>query len=289
MKASTLYSTIVSAPLALAVKPPSIQDMKLTWYDAFKGCSGCGPSLDDWEYRLNINTNNEHQTYTNSNKNVQLSGGDTLQLVPWKSKNGEWTSGRIETLESWTPEPGKQLRWQASIRMGDDANRQGMWPAFWMMGDAVRHGTEWPMCGELDIFEQVNGVMEGHGTAHCSQEQGGICDEPNGRGMSVPIPNNDFHQWSLQIDRTSENWQTETIEWSRDSTPFHKLSGSDIGDEGVWSTLAHSPFFVILNVAVGGSWPVSSLNTKTFSLPAEKRLILYRANLMRPPTTAMAT
>ena len=266
MKTSLFCSALVGAPLALCVKPPSIQGMKLTWHDPFEGCAGCDPNLDEWEYRLNSTTNNERQMYTDSNKNAQLSGGDTLQLVPWKDENGDWTSGRVETLDSWAPEPGKRLRWQAGIRMGEEANRQGMWPAFWMLGDAVRHGTEWPMCGELDIFEQVNGIMTGYGTVHCAQEQGGPCNEPQGRGLSIPIPSNDFHQWSLEVDRTSMHWETETIRWSMNGIPFHTLSGAEIGDEGVWSTLAHSPFFMILNVAVGGFWPVSDLNFKLLSL-----------------------
>ena len=268
MKPSLFYSTLVAAPWAFAVKPPSIQDMKLVWHDAFEGDAGSPPNSDEWDYRKDSNTNNERQTYTDSNKNAQLSGGDTLQLVPWKDKNGDWTSARVETFDSWAPEPGKRLRWQAGIRMGQESHRQGMWPAFWMMGDAVRNGVEWPRCGELDIFEQVNGLMEGYGTVHCAQEEGGPCNEPAGRGLSVPIPSNDFHQWSLEIDLSSNNWETETIQWSMDGNPFHTLSGLDIGDEGIWSTLAHSPFFMILNVAVGGNWPVSDSNTKLLS-PSE--------------------
>ncbi|KFH41490.1 Glucan endo-1,3-beta-glucosidase A1-like protein [Hapsidospora chrysogenum ATCC 11550] len=255
MKASVLYGALVAAHMALAIKAPSIKGMKTAWHDDFHGCAGCSPNLDEWEFRLDINHNNELQTYTNTNKNVQLSGGQTLQIVPWKDERGRWTSGRIETLESWAPEPGKKLRWQAGIRMGDDANRKGMWPAFWMLGDAVRHGTDWPRCGELDIFEQVNGVMEGYGTIHCDRENGGVCDEPNGRGAAVPIPNNEFHSWALEVDRTSGDWKTETITWFMDGNPFHRQSGADIGDEGVWSTLAHSPFYMILNIAVGGNWP----------------------------------
>lgn len=141
--------------------------------------------------------------------------------------------------------------------MGVSAERQGMWPAFWMMGDAVRQGTNWPMCGELDIFEQVNGIMEGHGTVHCGQEQGGVCNEPMGRGKARPISDNEFHSWALHVDRTSGDWRTETIKWEMDGVPFHTLTGAEIGDEGIWSTLAHAPFYMILNVAVGGSWPVS--------------------------------
>jgi len=255
MRTFTLGVFLASALQAYAIKPPSIDGMGLTWYDDFDGCAGCELDLDEWEYRLYLEHNKELQEYTDSNKNAQLSGGDTLQLVPWKDNKGEWTSARVETLDSWTPQPGKKLRWQASLRMGDASARQGIWNAFWLLGDSVRHGTEWPMCGELDAFEQVNGIMEGHGTVHCGDEAGGICDEPNGLGASVAMPDNDFHDWAVEIDRASDDWKTETISWMMDGNSFHKVSGSDVNDEHVWATLAHSPFFMIFNVAVGGTWP----------------------------------
>lgn len=255
----SLFATLLTAVTVQAIHPPSVQGMKAIWKDTFEGCGGCDPNLDEWTVALDIDTNGEHQRYTTDNRNIQLSGGDTLQLVPWKDTNtGDWSSGRVETKESWNAQPGKSLRWQASIRMGESAQRKGMWPAFWMLGDAVRQGTDWPMCGELDIFEQVNGDMQGHGTVHCAQEEGGVCNAPSGRGKTIAIPDNGFHTWALHVDRTSRDWRSETIEWRMDGQPFHTLTGSDIGDEGIWSSLAHSPFYVILNVAVGGNWPVSS-------------------------------
>ncbi len=49
------------------------------------------------------------------------------------------------------------------IRFGSNAqgNKQGMWPAFWMLGESIHHGTPWPQCGELDIMERVNGGFSG--------------------------------------------------------------------------------------------------------------------------------
>ena len=256
MKASIICGALAATPLALAVKAPSVEGMKVIWSDDFNGCSGCDPNMDEWELRMHIDHNNELQEYTQSVKNTQLSGGDTLQLVPWRDDNGEWTSARIETLDAWEPKEGKKLRWQASFRMGDDANKQGIWPAFWMLGDGVRHGTDWPLCGELDIYEQVNGIMEAHGTVHCGEsDEGGPCNEPSGLGTSTAIPDNDWHDWSLQIDRTTGDWTTESISWMRDGETFHTVTGGQIGDEGVWATLAHSPYMMIFNIAVGGDWP----------------------------------
>jgi beta-glucanase (GH16 family) len=250
---------LLAMPFVQAIKGPSVEGMKIIWQDDFSGSAGASPDAKTWNIARDTNTNNELQDYTSSNANIQISGGDTLQLVPWKdSKNGAWTSGRVETKGSWAPAPGKKLRVAAGLRMGSAANQKGMWPAFWMLGDAMRHGTQWPLCGELDIFEQVNGDGIAHGTVHCGTENGGVCNEPLGRGSSTQLGDDDFHTWSLVIDRTSGNWQTETIEWARDGVPFNKLSGAELGDEGIWSTIAHSPMYILLNVAVGGIWPVSN-------------------------------
>lgn len=205
-----------------------------------------------------MRTNNEAQTYTTSNQNLQLSGGDTVQLVPLKSPTGEWTSARIESKATFTPARGKLTQFEAAIRFGDSpaAQKQGVWPAFWLLGDAIHHGTPWPLCGELDIMETVNGLPTAYGTTHCGNgDQGGPCNEPIGRGATVALPDNGWHTWTLQIDRTNGgDWRGEVIRWLVDGRVFHQMSGADVADEGIWATLAHSPMFVILNVAVGGNW-----------------------------------
>jgi len=207
----------------------------------------------------NINSNNEAQKYTTSNQNLQLSGGDTMQFVPRKSSSGQWTSGRIESRQAFTPARGRVTMMEARIRFGDNPqqNKQGIWPAFWMLGDSLRHGTGWPACGEIDIMERVNGLDTGYGTVHCGQFPGGACNEPTGRGGAVHIPDNNWHTWTVRIDRTaaSGNWRDELIQWLYDGQVYNTLRGADIGVEGVWGTLAHSPVYLLLNLAVGGDWP----------------------------------
>jgi beta-glucanase (GH16 family) len=167
-----------------------------------------------------------------------------------------WTSGRIESTHTFTPQPGKLTRAEAAIRFGDNpiSNKQGMWPAFWMLGDVLRNGGHWPACGELDIFEAVNGQLTGYGTAHCDVYPGGICNESNGIGGNIGIPDQGFHTWRIEIDRRDGNWAAQTITWFRDGEQFHQISGSRIGNANIWATLAQSPLYFILNVAVGGGW-----------------------------------
>ncbi|RYP03720.1 hypothetical protein DL764_004944 [Monosporascus ibericus] len=245
--------------LAAAIAPPRMEGMNELWSERFEGPAGASPDRAVWNIMDSINTNNEVQTYTTSNQNLQISGGGTIQFVPRKSpKDGHWTSGRIETVGSWTPEPGKVTKLAASILLGTNsgANKQGMWPAFWALGDAMRHGTEWPMAGEIDIFEQVSGTPKAHGTVHCGNMGGGPCNEPVGRGMDTELPADGvFHEYAVNIDRTNEDWRAQTITWTLNGKSFYVLTGAEINDAPVWSTLAHSPLYLLLNLAVGGDWP----------------------------------
>lgn len=133
--------------------------------------------------------------------------GSTLQLVPRKDSStvGGWTSGRLESQYIFTPQAGQVTRVEASIRLGNNPqwNKQGIWPAFWILGDSLRHGGSWPSCGEIDILESINGLATGYGTLHCDIIPGGVCNEGGGIGGSVNITNpNEFHTWRLEIDRT---------------------------------------------------------------------------------------
>jgi len=255
---SLLQSLLLPALVAGGVVP-NYGGLNLLWSDSFLGSAGSGVDQSKWNVAdVKMNNNGELQTYTPSSRNLQISGGGTVQLVPWRDGGGAWTSGRIESKASFTPAPGRLTRVEGALRLGGHApgNKQGLWPAFWLMGDAVRRGTPWPLCGELDIMEQRNGEGVAFGTAHCGPSaDGGICNEPVGRGTTTPIPSGDFHAWAVQWDRRPGAWWDESITWLRDGQPYFALRGADIGDEGTWATLAHSPYYILLNVAVGGAFP----------------------------------
>ncbi|KAH8591801.1 beta-glucanase [Bisporella sp. PMI_857] len=245
--------------LVSAIAPPNIDGFSIIWSDDFAGSAGSSPNDALWTIAQNIDTNNEIQVYTTSNQNIQISGGQTIQFVPRKAPSGQWTSGRIETKESFTPSPGKSMIIQGSIALGTNPTdlKQGIWPAFWTLGDAMRHGTDWPRCGELDIMEQVNGINTAYGTAHCGDMPGGICSEPIGRQATTEIPSDGFHTWAIKIDRTNDDWTQQCVTWTLDGQEYNRLTGAAVGDEATFATLAHSPLYILLNVAVGGNWPGS--------------------------------
>lgn len=259
-----VLATIVSlAAVATAWDAPQYAGLDLDWQATFAGSAGTLPDTGDWNIVTgDLNVNGELEVYTSDSRNLQLSGGSTLQLVPWRDSSASkgWTSGRIESTYTFTPQPGKVTRVEASIRFGDSPieNKQGIWPAFWLLGDSLRHGVKWPGCGELDILETVNGQLRGYGTAHCDVYPGGICDETNGIGNNIEIPDQSWHTWRIEIDRRNGDWTGQTITWFQDDRQYHQISGSRIGNADVWATLAQSPLYFILNVAVGGGW-VSTL------------------------------
>lgn len=250
---------LVLSRLVSAWDAPQYSGFTQLWQETFSSAAGTSPNGNNWNIVTgDLGVNGELETYTSSSRNLQCSGGGTLQIVPWRdgsARNG-WTSGRIESRYAFTPPAGRVSMGEAQIRFGSSAvsNKKGIWPAFWILGDSIRHGTGWPACGELDIMETVNGQLTGYGTVHCDVYPGGICNESNGIGGSIGIPNQDWHTWRIRFDRTAGNWQGETITWYMDGQQFHQVSGSRIGNENVWNSLCHSPLYFILNVAVGGDW-----------------------------------
>ncbi len=70
----------------------------------------------------------------------------------------------------------------------------------------------------------------------------------------MSIPSQDWQVWRIIWDRTPSDWRAQTITWYMNGQQFQQLSGNLINDQAVWNSLAASPMFFILNVAVGGSW-----------------------------------
>ncbi|GAP88237.1 putative glycosyl hydrolase family 16 [Rosellinia necatrix] len=246
----------LAATSVVAEGIPGYGGYSAVWQENFNGAAGSLVNEGNWNIiERSQNANNEWQTYTRSNKNHQLSGGATLQIVP-QNNNGAWTSARLESKYVFTPADGRRTIIEAKIRFGNNAevNKQGIWPAFWLLGDSIRHGTPWPQCGEVDILERVSGHPTGYGTVHCDVAPGGICNEFNGIGGTTSIPDNGWHTWRVVFDRTPD-WTGESITWYKDGGQFMQVTGGRIGNQNVWNSLATTPQYIILNVAVGGDFP----------------------------------
>ncbi|KAF8857760.1 glycoside hydrolase family 16 protein [Acephala macrosclerotiorum] len=238
---SALFTT------TLATAPEPNNGFNIIWSDDFSGSS---LDMTKWDYYLGQGPNNEQEIYTNG-ENCKLSGSGSLLITP-ENNNGQWTSCRIESLPSFQAKAGGQIIVQSRFKLGSPGTQlQGIWPAFWSLGEAVRHGTQWPACGEIDTFENINGGALGAGTLHC----GGACHDPTGLSASMAFDYDTFHTWAHSIDLRNGDWRQQSITWYMDGQAYHVLHGSDVGDQGSWAATAQAGMFITLNVAVGGSWP----------------------------------
>lgn len=149
--------------------------------DDFNGAKGTGPSTSSWIYDMGHSYpgadapadwgTGEIEDYTNSASNIQQNGKGGLQIIPRKSSSGAWTSARIETVQTDFEAPkGGKMKVQASIKLPNVTPSDGLgyWPAFWMLGGAFRGNySNWPMIGEIDIMETINGAAYINQGIHC--------------------------------------------------------------------------------------------------------------------------
>ncbi|MEV7144096.1 MULTISPECIES: glycoside hydrolase family 16 protein [Streptomyces] len=221
----------------------------VTFQDTFDGAAGSAPNSSKWQIETGDNVNNhERQYYTAGNNNAKLDGQGHLVIEARRENPNnyqcwygrcEYTSARLNTSGKFTTTYG---RVEARLKV---PRGQGMWPAFWMLGNDIGQ-VGWPNSGEIDIMENV-GFEPGtvHGTLHGPgySGSGGI-----GAGYSLPGGQafaDAFHTFAV-------DWSPERITWSVDGTVYQTRTPADLGGRQ-W--VFNKPFFLILNLAVGGYWP----------------------------------
>ncbi len=254
---------IGSAP-ATPSGPTSGVDPKvwtLTWADEFNAPS-VSPDPAKWGYDMGGGGygNAELQYYTNRPENVATDADGHLVITAIKETlpgSGCWygacryTSGRILTKNLFTQEYG---RFEASMKLPAG---QGMWPAFWMQGDATGSaGTAWPNRGELDIMENIGrepGTV--HGSLHGPGYSGG-----NSITGSYTLPAG--QQFSDAFHTFAVEWDPNQIRWYVDNTLYQTRTRADLPAGAAW--VFDHPFYLILNSAVGGQWPGSPDGTTAF-------------------------
>jgi beta-glucanase (GH16 family) len=212
---------------------------ELTFEQDFNGPAGQAPDPKVWTRDLGDNGwgNQEWQDYTDGNKNAFLDGKGNLVIEARKEGEKKFTSARMNTRNSFTQAYG---RFEARLKMPIG---KGMWPAFWMLG-ANDNEAGWPGCGEIDIMEYLGHLPKTtHGTVHGPGYSGA-----GGIGKKTELAtllNEDFHVYSI-------DWEPEMLRWYVDGKEFNRLTPDDLGARE-W--VFDHPFFIILNLAVGGGWP----------------------------------
>jgi beta-glucanase (GH16 family) len=204
------------------------------WHDEFEGAA-LGSTWtaeiggDGWG-------TNEKQFYRPENARVE---GGNLVIEARRERFGtrDYTSARLKTQGRAAWRYGR-IEARARVPRG-----QGIWPAFWSMGEDLP-SAGWPTAGEIDIVEvigreprRVYGTVHGPGYSG-SGGIGGWYDVPAGEVADA------FRVFVVE-------WEPTAIRWYVDGALFKSVTPIDVPGRWVFD----HPFFIILNVAVGGNWP----------------------------------
>lgn len=264
-----LRLTAVMATLSLPFLAPATTSAAETWttvfQDDFDGAAGTGLNTQDWLYDKGTGYpggaaawgTGELETATDSTGNVYHDGAGHLAIKPLRDAAGNWTSGRIETQRTDFAAPaGGQLEISASLKQPSPAGGLGYWPAFWAMGGDARPvgATNWPSIGELDIMEDVNALSKHSTTFHCGQWQG-ECHDPDGITSDLqdcPGCQDGYHSYSVVVDRRDA--AAEELRFYLDGNQTYSVKQNQVSD-ATWKAAVDHGFFVIFDVAIGGSYP----------------------------------
>src|SRR5450759_4618697 len=257
-------------PAAAAVGAPPA-GFTLTWSDDFSGAANTGLNTANWLYDTGTGFGTgEIETMTNSTANVYQDGAGHLimkAIHTGTNPTAGWTSGRIETQAATFGAPaGGVVRMESMLQQPNvtTTNGLGYWPAFWMLGAPLRSGVGWPTSGEIDMMEDINGLIRTYGTLHCGVGSGGPCNETSGRGSGAVACNGcqtAFHDYAVEIDRSTN---PEQIRWYLDGNNFFTLLATAV-DATTWALAVDHSFFIIYDLAMGGGIPngVSGITTPT--------------------------
>jgi beta-glucanase (GH16 family) len=233
-------TTTIAVPEPMPIEPP--EGFELIWNDEFDG-----DTVDPANWTYDIGGwgwgNGEAQYYTDRPENARVENGLlVIEARQEKFEDSYYTSGRLLTQGLQAFQYG---RIEARIKVPAGG---GTWSAFWMLGDAFGRATEdptksnWPDVGEIDIMEYVGrepdlviGTIHGPGYAGA----GGIT-KWNRQDFDI---SEDFHVFAVE-------WDSDGIRWFFDNQMYSDLSRDAVGDRE-W--VFDQPFFIIMNVAIGGT------------------------------------
>lgn len=223
--------------------------LNLVWSDEFDGVQ-LDPEVwffetgDGSQYGIPGWGNNELQWYLPDS--AELSNGLLIVTAREESRGGkDYTSARINTRDRFAFRYG---RIEAHIRL---PGGQGLWPAFWLLPQDNVYGT-WAASGEIDVMEAINLGASGGNFVHGTIHYGGQWPNNVFTGDQYMVSTNattDFHNYVLEWDETEMRWYVDDMlyavqnAWGTTSAPF--------------PAPFDQPFYILLNVAVGGNWPGS--------------------------------
>jgi beta-glucanase (GH16 family) len=245
------------SPAQTKPEPSDRAGWKLVWSDEFNAPDGSPVDTAKWVPESGGNGwgNQELEYYTTRPENALQQGGNLVIKVLQEKYTGadgvtrDYTSARLKTLGKFSQKYG---RFEARIKIPQG---QGIWPAFWMLGDDIGK-VGWPKCGEIDIMENIGKEPATvHGTIHGPGYSG---DKGIGSPYNLPPDHHfadDFHVYAVE-------WGPKAIRFYMDEHLYATRTPTDLPKDTKW--VYNHPFFILLNVAVGGGWPGNPDATTVF-------------------------
>ncbi len=212
---------------------------QLVWSDEFEESS---INNNVWNFETGGNGWGNHEQEYYQQQNTTIENGNLVITAKKETIDSHsYTSSRITTQGKKEFQYG---RIEARIKMPVG---QGLWPAFWMLGSNISIDG-WPACGETDIMEHINADSIIYGTAHWDNK-GHVQS-----GNKITSSPSDYHVYSVE-------WNADSIKWHIDGVEYHSINitGNSMKE-------FNQPFFILLNLAVGGDWPGQTIDDK---LPAK--------------------
>ena len=233
---------LLSGCVKEAVQTLPQREWELVWSDDFTGTTGTSPDNAKWSFDIGTGINgwgnSELQYYTNRPSNAQKDGSGNLVITARSESyaGSGFTSARIKTKNLFEQSYG---RFEARIKT---PTGPGLWPAFWMLGSNI-DATPWPQCGEIDIMEQRGQEpFITHGSVHGPGYSGA-----NAKTKAYALANGrfdtDYHIYAIE-------WGENYIDYFVDNFLYQRITPDDVTGQWVYD----HPFFIILNVAVGGNF-----------------------------------
>ena len=232
----------------------------LTWAQEFNASAGTAPDSTAWTQETGGWGwgNAELQNYTT--KNAVTDGKGNLVITARKEASPgescwygpcEYTSARLISSGKFSQQYG---RFEARIKVPSGV---GTLPAFWMLGSDIFTTNPWPASGEIDIMEVVGhtpGTL--HGSLHSPDYNAANSLTGTTRLPGGGVFSDSFHVYAVE-------WTPTGVTWLLDDVPYLTITREQAGARA-WPF--DKPFFLILNLAIGGVWPGSPTTATRFPM-----------------------
>lgn len=250
-----IHPELIAAILLILGVGVAHADWRLVWSDEFEGTA-----IDTNRWTFDIGTggpklvgwgNNELEYYTSRTQNVSVVDG-VLRIVARRESHGgaNFTSARLKTQGKYAQRYGL-IEFRARVPAG-----QGYWPALWLMPRDSVYGS-WAASGEIDVMENkgrdpgtVSGALHYGGSWPNNVHQTGSYAFPAGESAT------NFHVYAIE-------WTTNAFRWSVDGQVY-RTQTSWRTSGGAYPAPFDQPFYLIINLAVGGNFGGNPNDTTLF-------------------------